>query len=230
MGRFTLLSPAQRSASITAVVMLYAMLLGLFLFLGRGASTPKPSSPSLSLFDVAATDHEPQSSPPPPPALPSKVALAPSPPEPPSTSPSPTGTAAPGGGCETLANVSMAINGDPLATAGILSAPRELQTITGAVVVWNAGWSLGTRGPDEPLQAVRRVIESTLRAVDSACLEEQVAGPRLVAVPNGDSSMFVVLGSGLWTWRQLLDSQVTIDQPQEVQPEPRTWIDWLSRR
>lgn len=226
MRRSPLNSRAQRLGTIGAVVLLHVVLLGLFLTAGSDASALKPQSPSLSLIDVAVAEATPQSAPPPPPALPSKVALAQSPPEPPSTAPSPTAAAAPGGGCATLASVSAAINGDALATTGIRSAPQDLQSMSGAVVVWNAGWSSGARGPDEPLQAVRRVIEATLRTIDSACLEEQVAGPRLVAIPIGDRSMYVVLGSGMWTWRQMLDDPATIDQPQDVERKPRSWIDW----
>ncbi len=227
MRQSSTLSRSQRFGTIFAVLVLHIVAVGLFLIAGRDAATPKPMSPTMSLIDVAVADPKPPGAPPPPPALPSKVALAQAPPAPPSTAPVPTATGTPGGGCATLANVSAAINGDASATAGVQSAPPELQSMSRAVVVWNAGWSAGTRGPDEPLLAVRRVIEAALRSVDSACLEEQVAGPRLVAVPTGDHSMYVVLGSGLWSWRQLLEDEAISENPQDVEREPQSWIDWF---
>lgn len=227
MIRQPFLSRAQRSGSIAGVLLFHAMIVGLFLAAGRDAASPVPPSGPMMLIDVAVAAPELKGAPPPPPALPSKVALVAAPPSPPSLAPSPTATAMPGGGCATLASVTAAINSDESATTGVRTAPPELRSIAGAVVVWNTGWSEGARGPGEPLEAVRRVIETTLRGVDPACLEERVAGPRLVAVPTGDHSMYVVLGSGMWSWRDLLNDEPVVDEPRQVDREPRSWFDWL---
>lgn len=209
MIRFSPLSRTQRSATIAAVLALHAMVLGLFLLSGRVASVPMPKPP-MALVEVSVASPEPPGAPPPPPSIPNERALEAAPPAPPSVALSPTGTSAPAGGCATLASVSAAINADPAAAAEIQNSPVQLRSISGAVVVWNAGWSEGARGPDEPLEGVRGVIEETLRTVDPACLKEEVAGPRLVAVPMGDHSMYAVLGSGRWIWEQML---LPIDSP-----------------
>ncbi len=205
MTRYSPLSRSNRSAAIAAVLALHAVVLGLVLFVGNAASRRKPP-PAMALIEVAIASPEPPGGPPPPRALPTKIEQPPTPPKPPtppSIAPPGTGTAPPGGGCATLASVSAAINADPFAAAEIQNAPTHLQSISGAVVVWNAGWSEGARGPDEPLEAVRRVIEATLRTVEPACLDEEVAGPRLVAIPTGDHSVYAVLGSGRWSWAQI---------------------------
>lgn len=197
------LSRAQRSATIAAVLALHAVVLCLLLLGGNAASVSVPEPP-MALIEIPVASPEPPGAPPPPPSIPNERALEAAPPAPPSVAPSPTGTAVPAGGCATLASVSAAINADPAAAAEIQNSPLQLRSISGAVVVWSAGWSEGARGPDEPLEAVRRVIEDTLRTLEPACLKEEVAGPRLVAVPTGDHSMYVVLGSGRWIWEQML--------------------------
>ena len=204
MNRPPPLSRTRRSVTIILVIALHATLLGLFILVGNRAPPPILPPRPIALIEVAVASPEPLGAPPPPPALPSKIALESIPPAPPTTQSSPTSTVAPGGGCATLASVAAAINADVIAASRLQNAPPELRSISGAVVIWNAGWSEGARRVDEPLEPVRRVIEATLRTVDPACLDEQIAGPRLVAIPTGDHSMYAVLGSGKWSWAQML--------------------------
>lgn len=206
MIRSPVLSRPTRMMTIGSVCVLHAVMLAWFLT-SRGSPdhVPVPSAP-LQLLDVnleipPSAKVEP---PPPPPALPSEVPDVPKPPSPPSPTIPESADAGTGGSCSTLSAVSAAINADPDAVIRIRSAPAQLRSVAGAIVIWNAGWPDGVRSPEDPLQRIRTVIEDTLHQVDQACLDEVVTGPRLIAVPNGDYTIYAVLGSGTWSWAQML--------------------------
>lgn len=167
---------------------------------------------------------------PPPPVLPSKVAgpkrivsrddfSA-------ELDPTPLGAA---GGCATFDLVVKSLTAEPIVVAGVVSTPPERRSIAGAVVIWNAGWSDTASAPGEPLGPARVVIEQELRSVPDMCLDEPVAGPRLVPIPEGERTMFLAIGSGNWTWRQLLtdpDPAWQAALKQEDQPVRSFW-DWF---
>ncbi len=108
------------------------------------------------------------------------------------------------GGCAIFDLVAKSLTAEPTVTAAILSTPRESRSIADAVVIWNVGWSANSGSPVEPLGPARAVIEQSLRSVPDNCLDEPVAGPRLIPIPEGDRTMFLAIGSGVWTWRELL--------------------------
>ncbi len=107
------------------------------------------------------------------------------------------------GNCSPLGVVSSALQSDPAALAAIRTAPPETRSIANAVVLWNAGWSPAAMTSDAPLGPAREVVLNDLQSIDDSCLDEQVIGPRLVPIPDGDGTLFLVIGSGLWTWRDL---------------------------
>ncbi len=120
---------------------------------------------------------------------------------------------APGAACDTLSAVKDAINNDPVAVQAIQDAPPQYRSIAGAIVLWNADWSAGAQQANEPLAAVRTAIGAGIASVDPACLEEAVAGPRLIPISFGDHSMYVVIGSGSWKWQQLLGTPEVASPP-----------------
>ena len=219
MIRSSALSPANRLATIVAVLAFHALVLMLVLINGSRGSLRNPLPKPMSLIEISTpVKAEVAPAPPPPPALPSKVAAEPSPPAPPTTAPVVLGAALSGGSCATLTAVSTAIIGDENAVRSIQGAPAELRSISGAVVLWNAGWSAGAKLPTDTLEPVRRVIETVLRSIDPACINEQLAGPRLVAIPTGDHSMYAVIGSGRWSWSQMLLPDDVTFPPLPAQP------------
>ena len=189
------------------VFALHISLLGLLIF-GKGGVAPTQAEPGFVQIAmlVAVT---PATSKAPPPSMPSKLTALPVP------SFSLTlqdefeinAATAKSGNCSTLNEVSAALLTDPVAIAAIRQAPPETRSMADAVVMWNAGWSAASSPDDAPLGPVRAAIERTLLMVDDACLDEVIAGPRFVQIPNGEETMFMVLGSGQWSWRQLLLAQ-----------------------
>ena len=199
-------SRGQRAVVLTAVLALHLLLLGL-LVIGKVRATPARAEPGFVQIGMlsAATS---VTSKPPPPAMPSKLAALPVPSFALSlTADFEINAAALSSHCSTLDEVSAALLADPVALAAIRDAPPDMRSITDAVVMWNAGWSPASSPDDAPLGPVRAAIERTLSVVDDSCLDEVIAGPRFVQIPNGDETMFMVLGSGQWSWRQLLLAQ-----------------------
>ncbi|MDQ3479549.1 MAG: hypothetical protein M3438_10420 [Pseudomonadota bacterium] len=194
----------QRAAALMIVILMHALLL-LFFFITRWQA-PAPAQTPGALTVVSVADQSAATLPPPP-KLPSKVvledvvelaeiALA--------AEANPNGAAASASACPTLEVVSKALLSDPLTVAAVRQAPPETRSIAEAIVIWNSGWSPATATIGAPLERVRVNVSQSLESIDEACLDEPVAGPRLVPIPAGEGTMFLVFGSGSWTWRQLI--------------------------
>ncbi len=221
-------SKAQRFGVLAAVVALHGVLL-LALIASRSAETVTATKPGVeSLISVSAS--APAQRPPPPPNLPSELqddvqrlseqALA--------LDPDSAVLAGLTGQCATLDAVTQAILADPMAVAAVTHAPPETRSIAEAIVMWNAGWSSAARGLEAPLSPARAVVEQSLAYVDDNCLDEQIAGPRLIPVriADGQRTMFLVFGSGNWTWRQLVSEPET-EAVSDGNEKPWYDFDWL---
>lgn len=193
----------QRAGALIAVILVHALLLLFFLATRGPAQLPAQMPGALTVVSVA---DDSAATPPPPPRLPSKVeledavelaelALA--------AETDPNATAASTSGCAALETVTKALLADPVAVAAVLKAPPETRSIAEAIVVWNSGWSDYTAVVGAPLEPVRAAVTQTLGSIDEGCLDEPILGPRLVPIPAGGGTMFLVFGSGSWTWRQL---------------------------
>jgi len=195
---------------LTTVVALHTALLVAFFAGGDAAAPPLVKPGVISLMSISSDI--PAVRPPPPPVLPSKVvdeikrlteqALT--------FDPDSTALAAVAGQCATLDIVTKAIVADPLAVAAVVHAPPETRSIAEAIVLWNVGWSSAASAVDAPLGPARAIVELSLNSVEDGCLDEQIVGPRLVPVPVPDSqiTVFLVFGSGTWTWRELVTDPV----------------------
>lgn len=199
--------PRSQRLTVLATVTGVHCLAFLAIFASKTEVLPLPAKPG-ALSMVSLNADSPAQTPPPPPTLPSKMIDRTEPPREMALSDQPdsTATGAPLAGCATLEVVTNALVDDRAAVDAIHRAPLEARSISGAVVMWNAGWSDTALTFDAPLGLVRAVAEQSLHSVDAGCLEEEIAGPRLVPIPIGDETMFVVFGSGIWRWRELIFS------------------------
>lgn len=194
----------QRLTVLGAVFAAHVLLL--IFFLQQRLSVPPPVAPVvIGLIAIATPPAAAVASKPPPLSVPAKLAVAVDP-VPISIAPDLVPKSAPGmaGACSTLGDISAALLADPVALEAIRLAPPETRSVADAVVVWSAGWAASTIDPAAPLAPVRALVESFLLASEDRCLDEALAGPRLMAIPDGERTMFLVFGSGVWTWRQLV--------------------------
>ncbi len=197
----TIIPRSQRLAALAVTVVVHLLLFALLISVGSRPPAVVAPAGAMSLIALAPAHQQG----PPPPALPSKIA------DPKrivtqdsfSVEQVPASPGA-GGGCTTFELVAKSLLAEPSAVAGIASTPPEKRSIAGAVVIWNAGWSDTASAPAEPLGPARIVIEQNLRSIPDRCLDEPMAGPRLVPMPEGERTIFLAIGSGNWTWRQLL--------------------------
>ncbi len=222
---------SQRVAVLVSVTGLHLALLVGFLA-GRGTAPPQiPKSGTLSLIAIDADI--PAQRLPPPPKLPSKLIdeIRTLSAEAMEFEPESTAQSGPAGQCATLDVLTKAIITDLPAVDAIINAPPETRSIAEAIVMWNAGWSSAANTADSPLTPARLVVEHSLKSVEDGCLDEPIAGPRLIPVPiaNGQRTMFLVFGSGNWTWRELVSDPAGVDGPVPREKSGKPWyeIDWF---
>lgn len=188
------------------VFALHAVVIAFFLFQRSASPAAEVKPRSIALVSIAA--ERPAAAKPPPPALPAKLADT-FEPVVEFSIPSETESDAPAGAsgaCSTTDVVLTGLRLDPIAVDAIRRAPPEMRSVADAVVIWNEGWNPATVALDSPLVSVRANLERSLATVPQHCLDEPVAGPRLLPIPDasGTTTIFLVLGSGTWTWRALL--------------------------
>lgn len=70
-----------------------------------------------------------------------------------------------------------------------------------ALMVWDGSWSTDQTPAIAP---IRRVVVDQLRRSSMLCRSAELIGPRLFMVPDGTKTVAVAIGSGAWSWRQLL--------------------------
>lgn len=199
-------SRRQRLLILSSVVVVHLVLLVAVMTL-HGARAPSPVPRSITITLLSA--QTPASGKPPPPALPSKLAQA----FKPLAAPSPTvetaadASSVASDSCAPLDAVTAALLANDEALTAVRSTPPEARSIADAVVIWNARWStLADDYPQAPLRPTRTAIEQSLASFGGNCLDQPVTGPRLIPIPDGDRTMFLVVGSGIWRWHDLLQN------------------------
>lgn len=195
--------PSQRLTLLATAAVLHLGLLALLLSAGWLPAVPVQPLASMTTMTIA---RDRGSARPPPTTLPSRLAQPQRLFREMQFSDQPDASAQDAaGGCAALPLIAKALVADPAALAAVLGAPPETRSVADAVVLWNAGWTTAASTPGMPLAPARSVVEQSLLALPDSCLDEPIAGPRLVPVADGDRTIFMVIGSGNWTWRQLLD-------------------------
>lgn len=204
-----------RVAVLATVTVLHAAMLALFLTQRRTTQSPVASSTAIALIAVNA--EQPAATKPPPPALPAKLADTFKPLVEFSLPAETESDAAAGatGACSTQSAVLDALLIDPAARDAIREAPPEARSISDAIVIWNEAWNPIVVDISAPLYRVRDIVEKTLVRVAPACLDEPITGPRLLPIPDasGMRTSFIVVGSGVWTWRALLTLSIAPGVP-----------------
>ncbi len=217
---------SRRLAVLAAVVGGHVVAIALVLASRSSLPAPSPKPHAISLMAVDTTLSPPIAAV--PPTMPSKLRVDQPVPEPRPASKSSESVSDVAAECTALDTVAKAIMGDPTVLASIHHAPMETRSIADAIVIWNAQWSEAAIAADAPLEPVRLSVQATLSAVDEGCLDQAIAGPRLVPIPNGEGTTFLVFGSGSWSLRQLLaetePARAAIDARGKAAPRsvPRT--------
>ena len=130
-----------------------------------------------------------------------------------------------GGGspCQLAADAALAIQHDPVAMAELAALPPGVRSEADAVMVWNGVWfdqapaAAVSVGAVAPKGRLHLAIEEIVAAAPAQCRDEAMVGPVFVPVPEGERSIMLAIGSGMWRWSDLLPRTATcpaIDQSQ----------------
>lgn len=194
--------PSERFAALAMVVTLHAAVL-LLVLAAKGPSHVEASKAG-TLTAVSLKIEQPAKAKPAPRKLPSTVPAKPTFAEEFSLAElEAAGQAAQAAGCPTLELIRNAIISNPTAMASVHNAPPETRSVADAVVIWNAGWVEAAGSMDAPLGPARAAVQQAAASIDGGCLDEPLAGPRLIPIAAGTGTIFVVFGSGNWSWREV---------------------------
>lgn len=127
--------------------------------------------------------------------------------------------------CSPLDEVTAQLASDPLVPLAISRVAKSDRSISEAIVMWNAEWSVTAAAADAPLAEVRSRVVAILQALPPECLALPVTGPRLVAIPEEGFTTFLAFGSGEWSWQQLV---MPDDDENVAEDNSWTWADLIA--
>lgn len=94
----------------------------------------------------------------------------------------------------------------------------QARSVSGAIMLWDGEWvAPETEISPASLVLIRRGVIEGIKAAPAQCLDEPIVGPRFVIVRGAEGKNSVlVLGSGAWAWRRILDyeNERLLKQPQ----------------
>ena len=104
--------------------------------------------------------------------------------------------------CNLTQALATALSASPAVRLGLDELPLDQRSVANAVMLWDGQW------PDDTRIGGKAVLRALLvKAVSTAqpqCLTAQQRGPALFLVPDNSRTVVLAVGSGLWTWGDLL--------------------------
>ena len=129
--------------------------------------------------------------------------------------------------CSPLDEVTTQLVSDPLVPLAIKRVAQSDRSISEAIVMWNAEWSVAAAADEAPLAEVRSRVVAILESLPADCLATPVTGPRLVAIPEQGFTTFLAFGSGEWTWQQLV---TPVEEISIAEDDSWTWDDLVAEK
>lgn len=116
-----------------------------------------------------------------------------------------------GGGCDLTQPVQDALRQNVAVRRQLPAIPADRRSVANAIVMWNVNWIDAEAAP-APAQAafatIRQTITQVVTASSADCRNQLQRGPRLLYLPGtAGKTMVLALGSGQWTWQQLVDGR-----------------------
>lgn len=205
-----------RMGAASAAVGLHALFL--VLALTRTTGLEEPPKQAIATFDVT----EPGPPAPDPDSVPQPREVEPTPPQPevvpppvierPEVSTTVIGLLEyadmqAAGRCDLTYPVQVALQISQQVQREIPSIPQSRRSVANAIALWSQTWV----EPDQQLSkaavdAIMITIATTIEASSEACRSQIQGGPRLIYLSIAGETTVLALGSGDWTWQQVLDS------------------------
>lgn len=115
-------------------------------------------------------------------------------------------------GCDLTEAITSNLRASAAVQAALAEIPRRSRSVANALMLWNGDWtSAETAGGQSSLAVLRLAIAASVRAAPLECRDVLVVGPRLILVPDAVGTAVLAIGSGSWSWGQLLDASVPAD-------------------
>jgi hypothetical protein len=123
-----------------------------------------------------------------------------------------------GAACDLTQPVQDVLRHDQVVERQLPTIPAGDRSVANAIVMWNAGWITAANAPTQAaLATIRQAITQTITASSAECRNQVQAGPRLLYLPvSAGKTLILALGSGRWTWQQLVDG--TLPPPADTGP------------
>ncbi|OBX19818.1 hypothetical protein A9995_04470 [Erythrobacter sp. QSSC1-22B] len=112
-----------------------------------------------------------------------------------------------GGGCDLTDPIQRALQTDVRVNLELPSVAPDRRSVANALALWNGVWIEPDRQFPEPaLASIKDTVRLTVAAASDACRLQVQRGPRLIYLPIRNRTTVLALGSGEWTWQQVVDS------------------------
>ncbi len=92
---------------------------------------------------------------------------------------------------------------NPVVRQGVSELPAVEKSVANAVQIWDGAWPQETLSGGKAL--LRAVLAREIAAAPAGCLKQVNNGPVFFMVPDGAVTTIVAVGSGQWTWGQLVE-------------------------
>ena len=218
--------PLGRRATIFLVVLAFHICIIILLVISRHAVEQKRKQGALSVFSVAGSPNPPAIIIPDPIIPADAIAIVSSAAEAHAEQQSALGDPD-GEACSPLDEVTAQLAGDPIVPLAIDRVLPADRSVSEAIVMWNAEWSVASAADEAPMAEVRSRVVSILETLPPECLATPVMGPRLIAIPENGYTTFLAFGSGEWSWQQLIDPVAEVP---DTQKNSWTWEDLFEER
>ena len=115
-----------------------------------------------------------------------------------------------GSACQLTADAALAIQQDPMAMAELAALPPGVRSEADAVMVWSGVWfdqapaAVVSIGAGTPAGGLHLAIERIVAAAPAQCRDEDIVGPVFIPIPEGERTIMLAIGSGVWRWSALL--------------------------
>ncbi len=109
--------------------------------------------------------------------------------------------------CGMVGRLQARLQGDANALNALRTVPGAGRSVANAIQFWAGAWTpAAPLGGDKVIAPIQAAVIQTIQAAPRTCQEQQVRGPRLIAVSDGSGTTIVSLGSGVWAWKELLQT------------------------
>ncbi len=106
--------------------------------------------------------------------------------------------------CNLTAMLATALSQSPAVKQGLDELPVSERSVANAVNMWDGQWPEESSGGGKAL--LRALLVKAITGARPDCLTKANRGPVLFLVPDSQTTVVLAIGSGEWTWGDLLDT------------------------